>query len=79
MAIPIRNYIEIKTRMSSTVVGERDFSGMVFTEGDMKETVPSEYTEIKARYNLGHPIALDSAGVAACFDADSDEASFAGV
>ena len=78
MAIPIRNYIEIKTRLSSTVVGERDFSGMVFTEGDMKETVPSEYTEIKARYNLGHPVALDSTGVAACFDTDSNEASFAG-
>lgn len=78
MAIPIRNYIEIKTRLSSTVVGERDFSGMVFTEGDMKDTVPSEYAAVKASYDLGHPVALDSTGVAACFDTGSDEASFAG-
>lgn len=77
MAIPIRNYIEIKTRLTSAVVGGRDFSGMVFTEGDMLETVPSEYASIKTRYNSGLPVALDSAGVLACFGSSSDESSFA--
>ena len=77
MAIPIRNYIEIKTRLTSAVVGERDFSGMVFTEGDMLETVPTEYASIKTRYNSGLPVALDSAGVLACFGSSSDESSFA--
>ena len=77
MAIPIRNYIEIKTRLTSAVVGERDFSGMVFTEGGMLETVPTEYASIKTRYNSGLPVALDSAGVLACFGSSSDESSFA--
>lgn len=78
MAIPIRNYIEIKTQLVASVAGERDFSGMVFTIDAMKATVPTAYADIKTKYGEGKPVALDSAGIAACFDTDSDIAVFAG-
>ena len=78
MAIPIRNYIEIKTQLVASVAGERDFSGMVFTIDGMKETVPTAYASVKAAYNEGKPVALDSSGILACFDSDSDIAVFAG-
>lgn len=78
MAIPIRNYIDIKTQLVASVAGERDFSGMVFSASAMKTTVPSAYADIKTDYNAGKPVALDSDGIAACFDTDSDVAVFAG-
>ena len=78
MAIPIRDYIEIKTQLVASVVGERDFSGMVFTVDGMKETVPTAYASVKAAYDEGKPVALDSSGILACFDSDSDIAVFAG-
>ena len=78
MAIPIRNYIEIKTQLVASVAGERDFSGMVFSVDGMKATVPAAYADIKAKYEEGKPVALDSAGIAECFDTDTDVALFAG-
>ena len=78
MAIPIRNYIEIKTQLAAAVVGERDFSGMVFSSASMLGEVPSAYADKKAKYELGLPVDLDSDGVTACFGSDSDIAVFAG-
>lgn len=78
MAIPIRNYIEIKTQLVQSIAGERDFSGMVFSSDSMKDTVPAAYSEAKSNYNDGKPVALDSDGIAACFATSSDVAVFAG-
>ena len=78
MAIPIRKYIDIATTIPSSVVGERDFSGMLFTKDGMKDTVPSAYTDIKTKYESGKPVSLGADGIAACFETDSDIAVAAG-
>ena len=78
MAIPIRNYIDISTTLAGATVGERDFSGLIFTADAMKAEVPSAYAAIKQKYDAGLPVSLSRDGVTACFDSTTDAAIFAG-
>jgi len=76
--IPISEYIAIKTRILSESGRTRDFSGLVFSKVAMKTVVPTEYAEIKAKYEGDESdgiapsvITLSRSGVVACFD-DAD-------
>lgn len=78
MAIPIRNYIDISTTLAGAIVGERDFSGLVFTADTMKASVPSAYASIKQKFDAGLPVSLSRDGFTACFDTDKSVSVFAG-
>ena len=77
MAIPISEYIDIRSRVLQGTVRGRDFSGLVISADEMKETVPEAYAAIKTRYTSGKPVALGKVDVAACFDSTTDVAKFA--
>lgn len=77
MAIPISEYIDIHTRVLNNIVGNRDFSGLVFTGTAMKSTVPSDYSTVKTAYDAGTVVSLDLAGINACFESTADVAIFA--
>lgn len=77
MAIPISKYIDIGSTVIGNTIGERDLSGLVFTDESMLATVPADYTAIKTSYAAGHAVALTYNGVVACFGATSRIAKFA--
>ena len=58
MAIPISEYIDIRSRVLQGTVRGRDFSGLVISADAMKTTVPDAYATIKANYESGKPVAL---------------------
>lgn len=77
MAIPIKKYINIGSTVLGNTVGERDLSGLVFTDETMNATVPAEYSTIKTDYTAGKAVALSYNGINACFPSTSKIAKFA--
>ena len=72
MAIPISEYISITDKVIANVVGERDFSGLVFSKVAMKTGAPK-----KTDYDAGKVVQLYRGDVDANFD-DADYAEFLG-
>jgi len=77
MAIPIKDYINVGAQVASNVVGDRDFSGLLFVTDSMKATVPAAYASVKTDYVAGKAVALDYNGIVACFDSDAKVLKFA--
>lgn len=71
MAISQSKYIEITSGVSSAVVGERDFSGLVFTDADMETDAP-----LKARYDNGEILSLSLDDVVNSFTTGADVSKF---
>ena len=78
MAIPISEYIDIKTSFVASGTGERDFSGLVFSFTGMKSEVPSEYAAVKSDYDAGKSVKMSSADFAECFATGTTLAAFVG-
>lgn len=79
MSIPIDNYIDVNVEVTSALVGERDFSGLLFTTDAMKETVPESLKEIKTKYSgdSAKAVSLTYSEIVALFDEESKTAEFA--
>lgn len=79
MSIPIDNYIDVNVEVTSALVGERDFSGLLFTTEAMKETVPDSLANVKTAYSgtSAKAVSLTYSEIAALFDANSKTVKFA--
>lgn len=79
MSIPINNYIDVNVEVTSALVGERDFSGLLFTTEAMKETVPDSLANVKTAYSgtSAKAVSLTYSEIAALFDEESKTAKFA--
>jgi hypothetical protein len=79
MSIPIDNYIDVNVEVTSALVGERDFSGLLFTTEAMKETVPESLAKVKTAYSgeSAKSVSLTYSEIAALFDEESKTVKFA--
>lgn len=76
MAIPISDYIDISSTVLQSLVGDRDFCGLVFTT-DAMTTTDAFYDDKKTDFTAGKAVTLSYNGVVACFGVDSTVAKFA--
>lgn len=79
MAISIKNYINVNTTTVSALVGERDFSGLVFTTEEMSAAnPPASLSEVKTAYGtIGNAVALSYSEIVALFGSDAKITKFA--
>ena len=77
MGIPISEYIDVNSKVLTNTIGERDLSGLVFTNETMLATVPDEYNTIKTDYSAGKAVSLSYNGVIACFGSSAKVSVFA--
>lgn len=74
MAIPISNYIDIKSVIVQGSVGTHDFSGLVFTGDSMLDTADST---IKEKYDNGDVVALTRDAITMCFAENTHVSKYA--
>lgn len=74
MAISQTKYIDIASKIATSPIGNRDFSGLVFTDAEM---LSSADADIKAKYDKGESIAMSLSDVVSLFGSTGKVYNFA--
>lgn len=74
MAIDMKRYIDIKSGVATSTLGERNLQGLVFTTDEM---VAGATASMLAKYDEGVPVKMTYNDISKCFGATSDTANFA--
>lgn len=74
MAIDMKRYIDIKSGVATSTLGERNLQGLVFTTDEM---VAGATASILEKYVQGIPVKMTQNDISKCFGATSDTVKFA--
>lgn len=74
MAIDMKRYIDIKSGVATSTLGERNLQGLVFTTDEM---VAGATASILEKYVQGIPVKMTQNDIVKCFGATSDTVKFA--